>query len=306
MHQMKTKNPRPVPIFIFDEHFDAFYFWHVARHEKFLTKPLDLYHIDAHDDMGKVSDLKNSVYFNSKEPTGYLEHYRHLTDHCLGIADFIRPAVLSGIVKDVYLAYPEWRKKYRRKHKRTSICSAFGEGKVIKHGLVASPKVDKVFPDFTTFRYTKCNVSTLPKNRTVILDIDLDYFACCDTPSNSYSYELEISEQQFEHQDDFLADLTLRFSGFNFSFYMKEKNRYFAGIKREGISERSYLPSRQEVSSQITLLMQELMNKNIKPVAITVSRSCHSGFCPAEYVGFIEELLLKNIKAAFPLAYQHT
>lgn len=39
-----------------------------------------------------------------------------------------------------------------------------------------------------------CDVDRMPKNRKVILDIDLDYFACRDSILNQMSYELEITE----------------------------------------------------------------------------------------------------------------
>src|SRR5512136_2184194 len=50
------------PIFCFDEHHEAFYWWHRARIEGRLAGPADLLHIDGQDDMGPPWEFSESIY----------------------------------------------------------------------------------------------------------------------------------------------------------------------------------------------------------------------------------------------------
>jgi hypothetical protein len=59
-----------------------------------------------------------------------------------------------------------------------NICSAFGEDKILKYNLMigrdTDPRALKAYPDLTRFNYSMLPVDKVPRNRKVILDIDLD------------------------------------------------------------------------------------------------------------------------------------
>jgi hypothetical protein len=50
----------------------------------------------------------------------------------------------------------------------------------------------------------------------------------------------------------------------------------------------SCLPLRQEIVAERTLVDTPIAKK-IRPVAVTISRSCVSGYCPREYVDSLKK-----------------
>ena len=123
-----------VPIYVFDEHNEAFYFWHKAKHDGYINESLDLFHVDAHNDMGRVEKFKKSIYFPDNSQDGYLKYYENIAKNELNLGNFIMPAVLNGLIKNVYFIYPLWR-NYKPRRTKFNICSAFGEGRVLKYGF---------------------------------------------------------------------------------------------------------------------------------------------------------------------------
>jgi len=286
-----------VPISIFDEHNEAFFFWHAAKHAGFINSPLDLLHVDAHHDMGRNDQFAKSIYFlDGSEEQDYLGYYREFAQTELDISNFILPAVLNKLVHNVYFLFPAWR-NYRAKRRTMNISSVFGEGKVLKFNLKidnrTNPLALKAYPDLTRFQYFTLPLEKIPGNRKVILDIDMDFFACRDSILNHMSYELEVTKNQFAKKDTMLHDPTLLFSGIAFDFTEKD-GRYFVQISPKKGRDFSHLPSKSNIVTETRGLVSTLAAKNIRPVVITICRSCISGYCPKEYVGFIE----KELKAA--------
>ncbi|MEK6732145.1 MAG: UPF0489 family protein [Candidatus Omnitrophota bacterium] len=288
-----------IPLYAFDEHNDAFYFWHKAKFEGYLNGPLDLLHIDAHDDIDPVTSFKKSLYFTNDKQDGYLAYYQDFAKNELKINNFIRPAILTDLIKNVYFIYPKWR-KFKEKKRKFNLASVFGEGKVLKHNLRINektlPKVYKVFPDLKWFEFSMQKIHKIPENLNVILDIDFDYFACIDSILNHIMYELEITKEQFGQKDIFLANRTLPFSAVGFIFKKKE-NRYYCQVTHRKGEDISYLPPKEEVVAEIDNLVETLKIRKIKPAVITISRSCYSGYCPKDYGIFIEDELRKKIGA---------
>lgn len=287
-----------IPIYCFDEHNEAFYFWHKAKYEGYISEPLDLFHIDAHSDIEQADSFRKSIYFFENQPDNYLSYYKDFAGSELDIANFIRPAVLSGIIKDIYFISPQWR-KVKDRRKRLNICSVFGEGKRLKYGLEINSRTDskvfKAYPDLKWFNYYIRRLDKIPKNRKVILDIDLDYFACIDSTSNLMHYELEITKDQFDHKDALLSDRRLPFSGFDFVF-MQRNNKCYVKISHKKVKDIAHLPPKEEIESEINKLVEALKIKKIRPVAITICRSCYSGYCPEDYQPFIEAELKKKLE----------
>ena len=288
-----------IPIFCFDEHNQAFYHWHRARIEGLFSRRMDLFHVDAHNDMVLPLPFSESLYSRNRTNIDSLEFYRRFASSQLTINDFILPAVLSGVVRNVYFVYPGWR-KFKPSRKKQSIASAFGEGKVLKTGIKTdqknSPRIHMAYPDLTHFQFISGEARHIPQNRRVILDIDLDYFACRDTITNQMNYELEITRNQFKQQDQFLREKTLPYSGMVITFSRRD-NRYFARIEPKKVPDQVHFPSPDEIRQEIESLIRTLIEKKIRPVLVTVCRSCDSGYCPKEKADFIEPILMDKLKS---------
>ena len=295
--------PSPIPSYVFDEHNEAFYFWHKARYEGYLTKPLDIYHVDAHSDMAELQMLTRSLYWTDSCKDDYLGHHREIACQELGIDNFIIPAVLGDLIRNVYFVYPSWR-KYKRRRSRESVTTAFGEGKVFKHGVKMSPsdkdKMAIAYPDLTQYSYIRTDIEGIPAKRKVILDIDLDYFACTDSITNSMSYRLAITEDQYRNQEAFREEnKSLQYSGLEIDFEQNGQGR-FAIVRFKKEAEQNYFPTESEIKRETDRLVEVLTEKKIRPVVITICRSCISGYCPPGYFEMIEEYLLQRLQASFP------
>lgn len=57
----------------------------------------------------------------------------------------------------------------------------------------------------------------------------------------------------------------------------------------------SFNPSKQEIVPENDMLIIVLKVRQIKPLVLTISRSCISGFSPKDYAEFIETVLLQRL-----------
>jgi hypothetical protein len=286
-----------VPAWIVNEHNEAFFYWQKARIDGLLPEALDLFHIDAHDDMGRPKRFNQSLYFQPSSGKDELDFYQQFARTELNISNFIFPGVLLGLIRNIYFVYPPWR-PFKPARRKWSVCSAFGEGIALKYDVKADARNDrligKAFPDLKTFSFISGKAERLPRKRRVILDIDMDYFACRDSTQNFMAYELEITRGQFENQDTFMADNTLPFSGLDFDF-VERQGRCFARVSKNKVEETSHMPSEEEVVQEIDALVEVLRKKQVRPMVITLCRSCNSGFCPDDYSQFIEPVLMEKL-----------
>jgi len=303
---MKSRDRRAsqiIPAYLFDEHNEAFYYWHKARHEGFLNRALDIFHIDAHSDMGKVEKLRNSLYGAEKDSDSYLAHYRAIAYKDMNIANFMIPAVLNGIARNIYFIYPAWR-KYKRQRKKLNVASAFAEGSVLKHDIkiVESEKrtMQLAYPDLTEYAYVTTDIEHIPAKREVLLDIDLDYFACTDSITHRMSYELAITADQYNNRKQFMLDNpSMQYSGLEIDFARKGK-RFFAKVHFKKGADREHLPTATEIRREVDKVVNCLREKKIQPAAVTICRSSVSGYCPPEYFQLIEDYVLQQLQSGFP------
>lgn len=298
---MKTQ---AIPIYRFDEHNEAFFYWQKARHEGVLPGPLDLFHVDAHADMARPSEFRTPLHLAERDDVNPLEYFRTFTRDELTIANFIYPAVLGGLVRNVHFIYPAWR-KFKPHRSKIRMASVFGEGKIIKYPAWLArdthpQAVSKALPDLKAFSYISYPVERMPHNRTVIMDIDLDYFACRDSVQNNYHYRLNITPDQYRNKDAFLADPTIPFSRLEFAF-REDGGHHSVSISFRKAPDQTHLPGRDEIDRDIAALVDTMVARKIRPALITLCRSRISGFCPAEFVAPIEDALLKKLAAAYPI-----
>lgn len=288
-----------VPVAVVDEHNEAFFYWQKARFEGVLPAPLDLIHVDAHDDLARPSGFKRSLYWDGLPGPGGLEYYRAFCRDELSISTFIWPAVLAGILRNVYFVYPPW-KPHPARRKVCRIASAFGEGKVLKYNprvpRAAPPSVRKAFPDMRRFSCTTIPPAELPARRAVILDVDLDFFACDEAPFTRFSHRLEITRAQYEDRASF-DDRGNPFPRPVVFAFFEEAGRCYVRVSGRPAQGKLHVPPPETLAAEIDGLLETLAAKRIRPAMVTISRSCVSGFCPRDQVPFIERRLLDGLRS---------
>jgi hypothetical protein len=109
-------------------------------------------------------------------------------------------------------------------------------------------------------------------------------------------FELEITKEQFHNQEIFLQNEALKSAGLDCRFIEKDE-RFYARIatKRGKDESKSYLPSKPDIVTEVDRLITALIIRQIRPLVVTISRSCISGFCPKDYAEFIETELLQRL-----------
>lgn len=293
-----------IPVFRFDEHNEAFYYWQKARHEGLIADPVDLFHVDAHSDMDRPRRFKNSIYYNGDSSGDADTYYRRFVREDLKINDFIIPAVLVGLVRNVYFLYPHWR-KFKTGRTRMKVASVFGEGRHLKYPYKPGEKgtehlAQMALPDLKTFSYIAYPIEKIPLRKKAIMDIDLDYFACRDTVFNTYQYELEISVEQYRDRRLFMKNPTLQFAGLVFKF-KKHKNRHLVAISFKKTADKAHLPDKKDIETEVDQFVAALQGRKCRPQMITICRSGISGYCPPQYGKHIEKCLIEKLKAVYPL-----
>ncbi len=96
-----TVSPNPLnkksPIFIFDNHNHAFYFWHWTALTHKPSTPLTLIHIDQHKDSRIPAEML------PEKEAQVLKNVHAYTNQILNVGNFIPPAVKTGLIDQVHI-----------------------------------------------------------------------------------------------------------------------------------------------------------------------------------------------------------
>lgn len=84
-----------VPVYLFDNHNHAFYFWYLAQSEWIIRENNILYHIDEH------ADTRIPEKIISKEDTKDLQKVFEYTNFCLNVGNYIVPARENNLIHEV-------------------------------------------------------------------------------------------------------------------------------------------------------------------------------------------------------------
>src|SRR5512136_599098 len=114
-----TANMAEIPLFLHEEHHEAFFIWHYAiQHDLLPAQQNVLLHVDSHADMGQPH-LRTAIHqFPQTMP-----EIEQFTYNELGIGTFILPALYQRIFDTLYWLPPKTAKtcteqKYVRTHKQ--------------------------------------------------------------------------------------------------------------------------------------------------------------------------------------------
>lgn len=85
------------PVFVFDNHNHAFFFWHWWTSLQKLPHPFTLIHVDQHKDMRLPATFLSPT---EAQDINQLDQY---TTNILNVGNFITPALKTGLIKDIIM-----------------------------------------------------------------------------------------------------------------------------------------------------------------------------------------------------------
>jgi len=288
------KNTDPIPIYIIEEHHEAFVVWNKAISEKIIPAQNNiLFHFDEHTDLG-VPSFNRSIQGLSNNFNSIV----NFTFKEMGIASFIVPSIYLGIINQYY-----WF-KYDNENtsNKRSICyviSYNNDGLKLISGKVSDLPKKVEFKNMRIFKRFDNSIYSIPANKRVLLDIDLDFFSCTGFPRLLNEFQIEITKREYEcfKKNRYHP---IYYSGVSNTFAIKKNGKYYYLINYYRYTYPMYQKkSLDQISERIKVFGQQLKIKNVHPAVITICRSRHSGYTPEDQWMEIEKLLLTELSVVY-------
>ena len=278
-----------IPVYIMEEHHEAFYYWNYFI-ECGLIPPKHNYllHIDHHDDMEA-----GGYDWDFRIPWESLEQIRTFTYEKLGIADFITPALYQGIFDTVHIMknlLPKpctemefFVQRVGKGHLR--------QGKYIP--FVHSGYKREKNPDYSfyTLRENGLNDWT-ERERSVVLDLDLDYFCWDDSLSTAGVKQMEITREAYEEYWENLYH-PFRILPKRLMQAKEKDGRYY--LEYREFVKPDAKPDKERIKNRINHLLDWLETEKIKIAVVDICRSRYSGYLNNEIFPWVEEKYLKKL-----------
>jgi hypothetical protein len=287
-----------VKLFLIEEHNEAFFIWNYAVLKKIIPPTGNtLMHIDEHSD----SDVPRFRY-TIDELDGDLKRLFDFTYNELTISNFIIPALYRRIYNNILNISQIHKNKKNKEIKNIFIRSVNDEGRI----LIAGKETEEIknLKDNKRASVTVTNQTIeddLDCVSGVVLDIDLDYFSCDETPQQFRNDKVEITK------DEYYRILNNRYHHIRFSpnggsmvkIINDEDKFYLVFFDYPYIIPSRLKVTKSEIDKRISMVEDFLRNHNIKPVLIDVCRSRYSAYTPPEQMEYIQRNLLTMLKNLF-------
>ena len=287
-----------IPTVIIDEHNEAFYAWRLFIEKNFIEPNGNyLLHIDHHDDMES-----GGYDWNFNDRIDSTDSARIFIDKCLGIADFITPALWYGMFSTVHILknlMPKAltvEKKFVKRHGDHVLI--FGRYIPFIHSDEKN-KSDSCYRFFTQIE-GGLNADDEYPSEGVVLDVDLDYFCWDDSLKSVPPKRMEITKEAFE---EYMSDRNHPFRIVPKKLMVPQEidGRYY--MVYEEHTERNALPTEERIVKRIVRLLEYMRERSIQPKAIDICRSSYSGYLPKERAAFVEKEFLSRLGALFEMQF---
>ena len=292
-----------IPVIKMEEHHEAFLYWNDMIRKGYIP-PKDNYllHVDHHDDMEG-----GGYAWNLNELPTEPEEVFKFTYGVLGIADFIQPAIYQGIFSEVHILkniLPQTitsEKSFIRCIENTELV----KGKMIPFlhaGLADKPDSGYRFYEEHMGGLTNAKqFHDMTEGKSIVLDVDLDYFCWDDSLSTQYPKRIEITKEAYlAYRDN--PYHPFRIMPKHWVYGVEEDGRYYLEY-RESIPVNKPA-TQEEMEKRIDKLVNWFAKCELKPAAIDICRSRYSGYLPKDVFPWVEETFLEKLGAIMELSVQ--
>lgn len=299
---MASKNE--IKTFIVEEDNEVFFIWNYASKNNFIGAENNvLLHFDEHLDMS-APRVKTSIFEIQGDP----EKLLNFTYNELAINSYIIPAIFLGFFDNIY-----WINHYNNQNnamqsQKRCVRTFNNEGKKF---LIYNPKIRPYNSNFTNkkFKVSRTTIDDLSLNGSnkVVLDINLNYFACINDPAEYKVNYIEITENEYKEYKRDHRYHSLKYELLGHRIEVKEeKGKYYYVINdhNEIYSYRRKRPN-DEIIELIKTFVGRIQQLKIEPQLITITRSVKSGYTPEEQAGFIEQELLDRFDQLYNIKQHH-
>jgi len=90
-----SSEKRAIPLYLFDNHNHAYYFWYLERKKGNITDNAVLYHIDEH------ADMRDPLEYLLKPESENMQKVFEYTNFFLNVGNYIIPAQKEGLIGEV-------------------------------------------------------------------------------------------------------------------------------------------------------------------------------------------------------------
>ena len=293
-----------VPLFILEEHHEAFFIWHYGYFTK-LINPFGntLLHVDSHEDM--VSPKLNSSIDALEDDLKQIYAYGYQE---LGIASFLIPAIYRGIINNyTFLGRYDG---YSGQRSNKYVAAYKSEGKFFKTGEVNTllrlqlQSEENQWGKYQFYSYQEIGLtSKFATSQPLILDIDLDYFSCDNSLSSAQS-EIEITEEAYWA---FINNKyhPLRIMPVAALSVKKEAGRYYLRYSDWQEVADFKKVSFAVIDQRINRFINFLKQNDLRPRLIDICRSRLSGYTPIDQWQYIENKLIEALSQIYNLKICH-
>ena len=282
---------KKIPVIRMNEHHEAFLCWDRLMEGGYIPSEGNyLLHVDHHDDL----ECGGYDWSFAHKPTG--EEVSKFTYHVLGIADFIIPAVFYKIFSEVHVLKNLLPNKM---NSTNMLVRLVDDNQLLKQVVIpfihGDKKDDPKYAFYTQWEgglYDKETFADAIKEKSVVLDVDLDYFCWDDSLSTRNPKRIELTKEAYEEYESDPYH-PFRILPRRMIKAVEDQGKYYLEYKE--MLTPNKVPTKERILKRMDKLLQWFEECGLQPAAIDICSSHYSGYLPKEMYPWIEEVFLEKI-----------